>query len=269
MTQADLADVVEQQDWGRLSRRVVISSSDDAETDPKEWAEQAFGSIRERVDILSDRYPFLLERGALTYAGRPDPAVEPYIALLALAVVHAWKVPCAADPKEVLEQTVIDTLASRHLHVAGMGTGDRAGTSFVDNLRAGGRAVGLDPSSDPRPRAAAAQDAGVDTLASLAYADGRQGQWTFIGQVTCESSSGWHRKLREPEPETWRGYLQEGLAPQSFLAVPHHIDYQAWDELITTRAGLLLDRLRICLHKVDTSASEREVVRSLLACQYG
>lgn len=269
MTEADLADVIGQQDWSKLSRRVVIASADDTEEDPAEWAEQAFASIRERMDVLIDRYPFAIERGAPFYAGRPDPGAEPYIALLALTMVHAWKVPCPVDPKEVLEQTVADTLAGRHLYVAGMGTGDRAGTSFVDNLEIGARAVGLVASKDPRPRAAAAQDAGVDTLASLAYADRRQGQWTFIGQVTCESSAGWVRKLRQPATETWRGYLQEGLAPQAFLAVPHHIDYQAWDELITTRSGLLIDRLRICLHKDATTDAERLLVQALLACAYG
>lgn len=269
MTQADLTDVIEQQNWSQLSRRVVIASTDDADAEPAEWAEQAFASIAERVDVLADRYPFIISRGALCYAGEPDPRAEPYIALLALTMVHAWKVPCSVDPKEVLEQTVAETLAVRHLYVAGMGTGDRAGTSFVENLRVGGQAVGLEPSADPRPRATAAQDAGVDTLASLAFADRRPGQWTFIGQVTCESSAGWLRKLRQPEPETWRGYLQEGLAPQAFLAVPHHVDYQAWDELTTTRAGLLIDRLRICLHKSATTTHEQTLVDSLLACHHG
>lgn len=269
MTKAELTDVIEQQDWSQKSRRVVIATADDPETDPTEWSEQAFASISERIDILEDRYPFVSERGALKYAGPADPHDDPYVALLALTIVHAWKVPCSVDAKEVLETTVAETLSGRSLQVAGMGTGDRVGTSFVDNLRAGGRAVGVKPSDDPRPRRTAVKDAGVDTLASLAYADGRQGQWTFVGQVTCGSSASWMRKLKEPDTETWRGYLQEGLAPQAFLAVPHHIDYQAWEELVTTRAGLLIDRLRICLHKNATTVPEKVLVKALLACTYG
>ncbi len=245
---------------------MIIVAGDDVEGDPESWAQLAFSSVAERMDILDDRYPFVVERGALEYAGASAPGEVPYLALLCLTIVHAWNLKCGAEPTEVLEDTVVRVMRTHHLRATTMGTSDRADLSFVENLRARGEEVGLSPSADPRPRAASAKDAGVDTLATLLWPDNRQGQWTFIGQVTCENSSGWKRKLKEPEPAKWMNYLQEGLPPQAFLAVPHHIDHRAWSELMAPKAGLLLDRLRICLLKTSNSPEERTMVDCVLGC---
>jgi hypothetical protein len=266
LTAADLTDIATEQGWSRLKRRMILIEGDDLDSDPASWAQIAFSSIAERQDILGDKYPYLIDRGALEYAGNPDPENEPYLALLCLLVVHAWDLRCLVEPTTVLEATVIEVLLEHQLRVGGMGTGDRAGLNFVDNLRAGGQQVGLNPSANPMPRSASAKDAGVDTLATLLWPDGRQGQWSFIGQVTCESSLGWKKKLKEPEPETWRGYLQEGLRPRAFLAVPHHVDHRAWSDLMASQTGLLLDRLRLCLFKSRNSADEKALIRCVLEC---
>lgn len=264
LTPADLQDIAEEQNWSRKSRRVILVDNDDPEADPAAWSEQAFAEIATRADILGRDYPFELQRGALSYSGPADPRDNVYVGLLALTVVHAWQLTCAVDPKVVLEAIVRDVLATQLNVAVSMGTGDRQGLPFEQNLHSQATLCGLAPMPEPRPVRAAAKDAGVDTLGVIRWHDRRSGQWVFIGQVTCAASSEWKKKLRQAEPETWRHYLQEALLPRSFLAVPHHIDQRQWAELMVTRDGLLLDRLRLCLKKAVNSADDRTLVSTLL-----
>ncbi len=227
----------------------------------------AFAEVLARLDILEDDYPFGLDAGALVYAGEADPRDDRYVSLLALTVVHAWNLVRPVEPTAVLENVVRRVLENRGLVAADMGTGDRQGLKFEENLLLQGKACGLSPTDKPRPRAAHAKDAGVDTLGTLLWPDRRLGQWIFVGQVTCGSSTTWKRKLKEPEGETWRLYLQEALQPLPFLAVPHHIDERAWAYLMTPKIGLILDRLRMSPSKGANSYDERALVNALLAAE--
>lgn len=265
ITAADLEDIADQNGWSKKERRTILIESDDPQDDPDLWSEMAFSAIDARIDILGDAYPFELEAGALIYAGPSDPRSDSYIALLAVTVVHAWDLVRSVEPTVVLEDVVKRVLESRHVVAAALGTGDRQGVAFKENLLAQGRACGLSPTDDPRPIATHAKDAGVDTLAAMTWPDRRQGNWVFIGQATCGSSVTWKKKLKEPEPETWRNYLQEALPPQPFLAVPHHIDHHQWALLMQPKTGLLLDRLRMSPAKGANTPDERALVDALLA----
>lgn len=181
--------------------------------------------------------------------------------------MHAWGLVRAVEPTVVLEDIVRRVLEGRSLLAADMGTGDRKGLTFEENLLAQGKACGLSPTDKPRPIPKHAKDAGVDTLGTMIWPDRRQGQWVFIGQATCGSSITWKKKLNEPERETWRTYLQESLRPQAFLAVPHHIDERAWAYLMAPKTGVLLDRLRLIVKKGANSRDEQALVDALLAAR--
>lgn len=267
ITAAELEDMAVDQGWSRKERRIILIEDDNPEVDAEQWAEMAFGAVDARTDILGDKYPFQLDAGCLVYSGPKDPRDDHYIALLALTVVHAWNLVRTVDPTVVFEDVVRRVLENRNLLAVDMGTGDRRGLTFEQNLFSQGRACGLSPTDKPRPRASHAKDAGVDTLATMIWPDRRQGQWIFIGQATCGSSATWKRKLNEPERETWRGYLQEALQPQSFLAVPHHIDQRQWAFLMQPKIGVILDRLRMSPGKGRNSRDERSLVEALLAAE--
>lgn len=267
LTAADLQDVAVQQGWSRKERLTILVQGDDPESDPEQWSDMAFAEIDARIDILEENYPFGLDAGALTYGGPSDPRDDPYLGMLALTVVHGWKLASPVEPTVVLEDVVRRVLEFRSLIAADMGTGDRQGLTFEENLLAQGRACGLAPTDKPRPRAKHAKDAGVDTLGTIIWPDKRLGQWVFIGQATCGSSATWKRKLKEPEGETWRSYLQEALQPQPFLAVPHHIDERAWAYLMEPKIGVLLDRLRMAPSKGPNTTDERALVDVILSVQ--
>lgn len=265
ITAAKLEDIAVEQGWSRKERRMILVEDDDPEVDAVVWSEMAFGAVDARLDILQGGYPFEVEAGSLVYVGETTPREDPYVALLALAVVHAWNLVRPVEPTVVLEDVVRRVLESRGMLAVDMGTGDRQGLTFEQNLLVQGRACGLSPTDKPRPRATHAKDAGVDTLGTLIWPDQRHGQWVFIGQATCGSSTTWKLKLQEPERETWREYLQEALPPQSFLAVPHHIDQWHWAYLMQPKQGILLDRLRMSLSKGGNSPDECTLVDALLA----
>jgi hypothetical protein len=267
MTAADLQDVAVQEGWSRKERRTILVQDDAPELDAEQWSEMAFTEVDARIDILEEDYPFGITAGKLVYAGPPDPLDDPYIGLLALTVVHGWNLASPAKPTAVLEDVVRRVLEARSLLAADMGTGDRQGLTFEQNLLAQGQACGLMPTDKPRPRATHAKDAGVDTLGTIIWPDRRQGQWVFIGQATCGSSLTWKRKLKEPEGETWRSYLQEALRPQPFLAVPHHIDDRAWTYLMEPKIGVLLDRLRMAPKKGPNTPDERALIDVILKAQ--
>lgn len=265
ITSAELEDIASEQGWSRKERRMILVEGDDPESDPALWSEMAFAEVDARIDILGREYPFELVTGALRYAGPPDPRDSIYVALLAVTVVHAWDLVRTVEPTVVLEDIVRRALQNRSLLAADMGTGDRNGLTFEQNLLQSGAACGLSPSDQPRPIAAHAKDAGVDTLGTMIWPDRRQGQWVFIGQATCGSSSTWKRKLKEPEGERWRGYLQESLAPLPFLAVPHHVDRRQWADLMEPKIGVILDRLRLAHSKGPNSPDEVALVDALLS----
>lgn len=244
MSVADLADLISEMGWtSRPSRQLIMTEDDDDAADP--LASQAFSLLEERREVLRDRYPFEFALGQLRLKTGTDLASNPYFALLSIAIAHAWKVPCGSvTPQAALESMVADAFGVR-LSAVGLGTGDRNGRSFVENLREGASAIGLVASANPTPRRVRAKDAGVDTLAGYIWPDRRPGHWVMVGQVTCGQTDTWAAKLSEPKPAIWKAYLQEPLTPQRFLAVPHHVDSRFFLYLHQQDEGLIVDRLRL------------------------
>jgi len=265
ITADELADVAEQLNWSRKGRRQIIIEGDDPEETPEGWPEMAFSVIGERIDVLGDDYPFTVRRNALKYVARHRPIDDPYVGVLAIAVVHSWRLPTTVRPTELIEDLAARVLEARSLQVARMGTADRGGVGFIDNLQRSAVSLGLRPSLSPVPRPRSAKDAGVDTLAAVTWKDGRAGQWVMIGQATCAKSNEWRKKLSEPEPNTWRNYLQEALDPLPFLVIPYHIEARHLSWLLSARRGLVLDRLRLVPGKGANSDNDCLLIQAMMA----
>lgn len=267
VTKAALRDLIVDNEWVRRPvRRYLLP--DDVDDDPDSWSESVFSIIAERGDALGDVYPFTVRGKSVVVKDRDlDRLSSRYLSLLAITVVHAWSLPCEESAEATLEMVVADTLSSVGMGAVGVGATDRR-MGFVDALREGGAALGLRPSPDPRPRSASAKDVGVDTLAGVVWRDHRQaGHWIVIGQVTTAQSQLWRSKLAQPEPARWANYLQEQLHPQVFLAVPHHVQREHLVDLMESRRGVVIDRLRLARNKPENSLRERQLIEAMLAAR--
>jgi hypothetical protein len=86
-------------------------------------------------------------------------------------------------------------------------------------------------------------DDGVDLIAWRTFGDDRAGQELLLAQ--CAIGTDWRRKRSELDLELWRRHIDWHSWPIKGFAVPfHHEPGNSWRET-TTRAGLVLDRLRI------------------------
>ncbi|WP_127792575.1 hypothetical protein [Agromyces sp. LHK192] len=264
VTRARLQDLIVDNEWVRRpTRRYLLP--DDVEDDPESWADAVFSMLSEREAVLGDLYPFVEQGRALKLKTPGFSRLDsPYLALLAITVVHAWELPCATPAESTLESVVASTLGQLGISAVGIGATDR-GTGFVDALAFGGAALALRPMIDPRPRSRSAKDAGVDTLAGVVWRDYRPaGHWLFIGQVTVGKSQSWREKLNQPDAPRWAKFLQEPLHPQVFLAIPHHAQDDHIRDLMAGQRGIIIDRLRLVGNKPENTPAERSLIEAML-----
>ena len=266
ITRDRLEDLIEENEWARRPKRQYYTPNQ--EPDPAAWSDSVFSVVADRRAALVDRYPFE-ERGRAVRVvdAALDRGASEYLAVLAITVVHAWGLPAPVDPEEVLEELVAGVLENLGLAVSRMGTLDREAGGFRETLKAGGTALGLRPSPDPRPVSRRAKDAGVDTLGGVVWRDGRRaGQWLFLGQATVAQSHEWERKLSEPQPPRWARYLQEPLLPQAFLAVPHHVEDDHMDDLLLPE-GASRRPAQTCVSQASQLRRRATAHRSDAVCQ--
>lgn len=264
ITTAALQDVIVDNEWVRRPLRRYLLP-EDVEDDPESWADAVFSMIGERGAQLGELYPFEVRRRSVAMK---DPTFtredSPYLSLLAITTVHACGIDAPVSAEATLEEVVANTLAHLGISAVNIGATDR-GTGFVKALHDGARALDLWAMQDPRPRSARAKDVGVDTLGGFVWRDHRQaGHWLIIGQVTAAQSQHWAMKLAQPQPARWATYLQELLHPQVFLAVPHHVQDDHLRDLMESRRGVVIDRLRIVANKPDNTIAERSLIRAML-----
>ena len=276
--EATLADFLRDNGWVRRMHDLFrlpndnrddedVEAGDDPEdggVDDEPWevaAGEVFDLIRDRADTLGDSYPFSVTE-VLERREAKGPYAHLYLALLSLTLSHAYGIGCDdLDPKQIFEESVEATLATKGLLVANVGRGGRRSGYFDDAVMEAGESVGLRPTPDAAPRRMYANDEGVDTLGHLPWEDDRNACWTFIGQATCASSDEWPRKLNEPSPLQWRGFLGIHTMPLPFLAVPHHVGRPMFEYLVSLDARMVLDRLRLCRRDTLLTGEQR-----MLAC---
>jgi|SRR5215813_4038000 len=262
LTKATLGDVIADSGWRvRRQENIAAPETDEEEFDASE--DRVYSLIRERRRVLGQQYPFV-EDGAGRLTHLNGQVGQPYRALLAITLVHAYRVPAPRDPKHVLEQTVADVLAARGWLSLNFGALSRIG-GFAAAVAASGGPLQLatDPAGAPHP--SAAQDEGVDTLAHIPWCGARSGRWVVVGQVTCAVSNVWRRKILEPSPASWMRFLADIVPPVSFLAVPHHAEPQHRIYVMVQSGRLLLDRLSLVRHKAATTADEDSLIETVLA----
>ena len=227
-------------------------------------ARTVFRQMDERHYILADRYPFEISGDIVSLGRNVDRESNPYVAVLALTVAHAFNIASACCPA-VFERTVESVLCARGLPTVGLAAVGRGVGSFEDKLRAACERIGLKAAPDAAPTLAMAQDEGVDVLCHLGWEqDLRPGTWGFIGQVTVGKSDSWRTKIKEPSPKTWACLTGTWVLPMPFLAVPHHVERPMMEKLTYDGQAIVLDRLRLVRFKNRTSAEEQKVIQAVL-----
>ncbi|GGO72164.1 hypothetical protein [Nocardioides deserti] len=279
VTRAQLEDLFHDYGWTTKKPQQFITVEDDFDEEdsngssgadyysdvPELWSESIHSILLERADALGDAWPFTL-RGNWEIVASRRPQPTPYLLLLALAVAHSRGLRTSEEPTALVEGTVARALSNKGWLVTSMGTSDRNGDSFQENLANVGDALGL-PVQDPAfPAKRYAKDAGVDTLTFVGWPDKRlAGQWLSVGQVTIAKSERWQIKLLEPRPDHWAAYFLQNVHPVRFLAVPHHVERPHVNYLVGASTGVLVDRLRLCQDLTHINESERQFLTEVLS----
>ena len=269
VTRADLRDIIVENGWDSLPLSLLMvgdSGRSPIDDVPSDWVDAVRTVLGDREKHLRDAYPFEWSGEQLVVRHDANASDSPYVALLCLTAAHAWLLESEHKPTSVFEEWVAESLGTRGLDAAVIGTS--AGGGFVESLRLAGESLSLRPMSDPTPRHARAKDAGVDVLAGVIWPDERMaGQLLLIGQVTVGQSQNWRTKLAQPSPPLWGGYLQEAICPMPFLAVPHHVEREHMVTLTADKRGFVLDRLRLTGHLPPITHVGRSFIQVVLEAE--
>jgi hypothetical protein len=264
-----LADFISDNDWSleELIRPAGAAAAEPIAETAAEAADRVFLMINERIALLGNLYPFEIWKSHLRLKGASDLNTSAYAALLAITLVHAYRIPAPHIPYQVFEETVAGIVVTRGLQTADVGTVARRAASFETALDEVATRVGLTAFRAAAPTYLYAQDERVDTLCHFSWGDNRPGAWTMVGQATCAKSEAWDKKISEPPAPTWEKLLGVGLRPRVFLAVPHHVGELMLEKLVSDRKNLVLDRLRLVRFKNGVSQREAGIIVALLAVE--
>lgn len=283
LTRKALADLINDRSWlVRLDELFVdipvekngefeeASDEDGGATDDEPGVPQAnrvFDILDERVDLLGEFYPFIVE-DKVTLRDDVDPRESPYVVLLAITLAHAHDVQLEDDPKQVLEDAVTAALAARGLLAVNVGAISRQvkseGLDFRETVARCGAAAALQPNPDGAITLKHANEEGLDALGHLPWGDHRSGAWVFIGQATCGRSDGWSGKIGQAKDHTWKLLLNVGVLPLAFLAVPHHVEPHHFGKLVQDSQKLVLDRIRLARYRAEVTQTEVKIVDAVL-----
>ena len=239
---SEVDESIKDHGWGSSHTPLYVDGSDS--DDPVAWSDSVRSVLEQREECLRGLYPFKIDSGRVRLKTSKSPYGS-YSRLLIICIAHAYGYKGSPATTLVFERLVAGSMSRFGLPSHGVGTGSRSNKTFARALSAAATGVGLTSMHNPLPRRTSVKDGGVDVISSLTWRDGRPGQFVWLTQATCGESSTWKRKLKEPEPEVWRQYLQEEIPPTALLAVPHHVELRQFRELLRTRAGSVLDRLRL------------------------
>ncbi len=281
LTQADLADLIADNDWKVRSRELfqAIPPVEDSGDEPPEdsvdrdlqehpaaeASRRVFDIIHERATLLGSDYPFQMNGARLERRSSRESCHDRYLCLLATTVAHAYSVPTAISPRNLFEAIVAQSLATRFVLTVNMGEIGREEGDFARALELAANQLELQAAPDAAPRRTHANEAGVDTLSHLHWRDLRPGHWVLIGQATCGKSETWARKVMEPTPDTWGPWMGSLVPPIPYLAVPHHVESHHLFQLTSTYRRLILDRLRLCPHLSDLDSAQQTLLDEVLS----
>jgi len=229
-------------------------------------AGRVFDVLAERVELLGDDYPFDLSEDELSLKSGFDIRASSYVGILAITLAHAYPTTKPPhNPKKVLENTVTLALAERGFEAVNVGEISRKPkTDFRATVTQAGQLVGLRPTPTAAISNLKANEEGVDAIAHLPWGRHRAGSWVFIGQVTCARSDTWKKKAGEPSVTSWKAYLNVGIHPVAFLAVPHHVEARHLTKLVQDTDRLVLDRLGLTRFRPAVTDDEAAIVDAVL-----
>lgn len=222
--------------------------------------------VRERKASGGAFYPFSLEpSGRLHYVGT-DPHLDPYIRLLALTIAHATRMKFSPPPHEIFEDVVVNALTKSGFATVGIGAQSRNGGTFAEILGSSCGTVGLSADPTAASHRVFANDEGADILSNVWSIDPRPGGLQLVGQVTCARSDDWHKKINEPKKLQWRDWLGKMRSPETYLAVPHHVEDRMRVYLMSTEDRDVFDRMRLCqMTGAEAVPGEASIVEAVLA----
>lgn len=217
--------------------------------------------IDRRRELLADAYPFAIEEGVLRHRQTRDPVYEFCLGVCFIGKGVPRSMLNTASPEfERLTGTVLASVfgaRGRYYRLGHPPEGDRPGrfSDAVKELHAQSLEWRWQPSSRMDPAGHDdPNDAGCDIVAWPEMPDRRIGT-TFVA-AQCACGANWADKLGDLSAEGL-GYYAE-LPVSGFakvLSVPRHIpNSQRWSE-VSNRAGVILDRTRLCLLYRDLVAS--------------
>jgi len=229
-----------------------------------EQARVVFSLLEERQQLLGHKWPFRLDKSRLKIL-RHKPADEPYVALLAILLCHAFDLKTPHLPERVFEATVADVFGGRDLLVSNFGETARKAHNFEKAVMEAGAVLSLEPTPLAAIRKRRAQDENVDTLCRTWWGDVRPGIWCIVGQVTCAVSEEWEGKISEFSTATWGRFLNVAPEPAGFLAVPHHVESLHFAKLVQDHQRVVVDRLRLVTFKAGVLADEKALIEIIVA----
>jgi len=243
-TFAQLTDMVA--DRWNLKQQLLQTPDEDPEEAAVTFSDGALACIRERKAILGNAYPFEIHSSHIEAITGLDSKSSPYVALLGITFAHAYRISSDINVEQVFEEIVADALVNLGMVVGNVGSLSRSNKmDFEKTIEALSKVVNIKMDPNAAVRRRSANDGGIDVLAHFGWDDSRSGRWTVLGQATCGSSDTWHSKLSEPKPEMWRKIMAESTLPQTFLAVPHHIEESAFREISENTGNAVVDRARL------------------------
>jgi hypothetical protein len=270
ITKARMGDLISDNRW--QLRDLMVGPADDeaderrsAQDQGADAADRVFSTLLERIEILGNLYPFEVEDQHLILREGVDVRDNPYVAMLAITVAHAFQLCDDPAPTQVLEDVVEDVLRSQVRLAINFGRVRREVNPFEAALEQACPQVNLIGTPRSAWRSRRAQDENVDVIGHIHWGDNRAGTWSIVGQVTCARSDEWEGKLDEPKPATWARFLGVSPNPLVFLAVPHHIERGHLDRLVQGDRGIVLDRLRLTRFKAVVAPSEHALVGEMLS----
>ena len=186
-----------------------------------ETASIVYRQLDERSDTLGSQYPFHIDGERVTLAPSVDPKASAYIAMLALTIAHAFKVPSRYRPEIEFEQTVADVLRTRGLSAVGFAGIRRQCGSFEEALAIACERLGLVDAVGGAARRKMAHDEKVDVLGHIGWEDNlRLGTWGFVGQVTVGRSDSWDQKNQRAESRSLAAIREHRSVPRTIPSCP-------------------------------------------------
>lgn len=254
-SEAALSDRIENSSWSnilspKLSNEAPLRNLGQTQDKCREIAAQIIDSLKERANLLGDRYPFSFSRyGSLRFTGEESP----YLWLLWISLSHCYRIDGGSSATTEFEKLVTRALKGAKLQSATFGTAEGA-TTFLPSLeKLVQEFENLIATPENVIHPTAAKDCGADTIATFPMgSDRRAGQCCFVGQSTLAKSDDWGKKIPEAKIGFWSKALGERVIIVPFFATPYHVPQPYLQMLVQDYGHTIWDRTRLVRHLVDS-----------------